>query len=107
MKKETHTISFRLDTHYLEALEKDASSSSLSIHEEARRILIRSLEDTNRHLVLDEIRALRGLLEQLRGDLAETLITILVEIANVDESEANRYVAAYLRGVVKRSAANC
>lgn len=107
MKKETHTISFRLDTHYLEALERNASSSSLSIHEEARRIIIRSLEDTNRHLVLDEIKALRGLLEQLRGDLAETLITMLVEVANVDEREANRYVTAYLRGAVKRPAASC
>jgi hypothetical protein len=107
MKKETHTISFRLDTHYLEALEKEASSSSLSIHEEARRIVIRRLEDTDRHLVLDEVKALREVLEHMRSDLAETLVTVLVEIGNVEEVEANRYVSAYLRGATKRSAADC
>jgi acetylglutamate synthase len=97
MKKETHTISFRLDTHYLLSLEQRATNASLSVHEAARQMVIERLEDAERHRVLEEVLALRTLLEKLRNDLAETLVTVLVEIGEVDEDESRRYVTAYLR----------
>ena len=54
-KKETHTISFRLDTHYLGALEARATKSTLSIHEEARRVLGDKLEEKDSFWGLEEI----------------------------------------------------
>ena len=93
MKKETHTISFRLDTHYLLQLEEAASRSGVSLHEQARRLVIDSLNRTDSQAeVLEQLASLRqdlvkvgtieGQIQELRDDLAEAVEWMSKKIAS-------------------------
>lgn len=93
MKKETHTISFRLDTHYLLQLEEAASRSGVSLHEQARRLVIDSLNRTDSQAeVLEQLTSLRqdlvkvgtieGQIQELRDDLAEAVEWMSKKIAS-------------------------
>ena len=87
MKKETYTISFRLDSHYLSRLEEAAAGNEVSLHEQARRLVVESLNgndgQSGTEQVLEELARLReevaGLtsirqqVEELRDDITEAL----------------------------------
>lgn len=75
-KKETFTISFRVDGHYLGQLEKGAAAYGISVHEYARQRLIELLERQDEARLLEEAAKTRRGVEALRNDVALSLIHI-------------------------------
>lgn len=84
MKKETYTISYRLDGHYQQRLEALAVRNGISQHEQARRLLVESLNGANgQEQVLEQVAGLRAevasltsirqQVDELRDDITEAL----------------------------------
>lgn len=68
MKKETYTISYRLDAHYQQQLEALAVRNGVSQHEQARRLLVESINGANaQEQVLEQIAGLRAEVASLTG----------------------------------------
>lgn len=92
MKKETSTVSFRLDPHYISKLQAQAQKHGVSIHEQARRQIVDALDERRGEIILDEIEALKrevakiGALEKtisdLRTDLAEAVGWIVKKLSS-------------------------
>lgn len=96
MKKETSTVSFRLDSHYIGKLQRQAEKHGISIHEQARRMVIDDLDDGERDRLREEVKEVKGTVSNLRGDLGAFLLAVLVEVANIDENEVRKYVTENL-----------
>jgi len=92
MKKETSTVSFRLDPHYVDKLQKQAEKHGVSIHEQARRTVIDDLDNKREEEILEQLSALRREAEKiqdveksvvgLRADLAEAVDWIVKRISS-------------------------
>lgn len=79
-KRQTETVSFRLDDLYLMRLEEEASKYGVSIHQQARQILMDTLEDGERKRLMDKVGEVSGSVSkvenavtELRSDLAEAV----------------------------------
>jgi hypothetical protein len=92
MKKESHTISFRVDAHYLARLETEASKHGASIHEQARRMVIDSLDNKEATIILEQLSQIRnetGVIQDirkevssLRSDMAEAIDWIVTKLSS-------------------------
>jgi hypothetical protein len=92
MKKETSTVSFRLDSHYIGKLQRQAEKHGISIHEQARRALIDDLDDKRGEEILEQLSALKGEMTKiqsleksvvdLRADLAEAVDWIVKRLSS-------------------------
>ena len=90
MKKETYTISFRLDSYHLAKLEGEASKHQISVHEQARRTVIDSLNRKEAETILErlselqaEVKKVSGIeksMTDLRSDLAEAIDWIVKKL---------------------------
>jgi hypothetical protein len=90
MKKESHTVSFRLDPHYLGKLEGEASKHSVSVHEQARRMVIDDLDRRDGEAILERLTEIRTEVQKvseveksvadLRADLAEAVDWIVKKL---------------------------
>jgi hypothetical protein len=92
MKKETYTISYRLDAHYQQQLEALAVRNGVSQHEQARRLLVESINGANnQEQVIEQIAGLRQevaslasirqQVDELRDDITEALEWMSKKIA--------------------------
>jgi sugar diacid utilization regulator len=96
-KKETFTISFRVDNHHLNQLEKGAASYGISVHEYARQRLIELLERQDEAQLLEKTDATRRSVEGLRNDMAATLEVILLNTVKTDPAKIRGWIDENLR----------
>lgn len=104
-RKETFTISFRVDAHHLGQLEKGAASYGISVHEYARQRLVELLERQDETRLLEDAAATRRSVEGLRNDVAATLEVILLNtVTKTDPGRIRDWINQNLRqdGVEKR-----
>jgi hypothetical protein len=97
MPSGTRPVSFRLDEQYLERLKKEAARYGISAGDYARRIVLDTLEDTERHKTQDELRELKRQIAELRNDVATAVMALLVGAGKVDMDEARAWVSANLK----------
>lgn len=96
-KKQSHTVGFRLDEYYLAELEKRAARDKTSIHEQARRILIAALNDTERGAVKEEVAAARQDIKNLKLRLADAVEAILITAGNYPQDKAREWTNDIIR----------
>ncbi len=97
MQSQTRPVSFRLDAHYLERLKKQASKFGMSPGEYTRRLVLDTLEESDRRRLDEGVNALQKELGQLRSDLANAVLALLVGAGKVGKEEARAWVQANLR----------
>ena len=92
-------ISFRLDGEPLSTLEVAAERAGMSVHEWAKRAVIRELESGN---LLPKIAmtgdALSAEMVELRKDLAVVTEALLVSAGKATSEQAAKFVKANLKG---------
>jgi len=69
---QSHVVSFRLDDHYMAALAAEAEKDGQTAAAFARRILVRHLEDSDRHRLLNSVDDFRATLESLVKEVRES-----------------------------------
>ena len=89
-KKETPIISFRLDSYHFGRLETDAKKYSVSVHEQARRMVIDDLSRQETGELLEKLTAIQKQtarvesvetsIAELRSDLAEAVDWIVKKL---------------------------
>lgn len=97
MSSTTKPVSFRLDEQYLERLKKEAAKYGMSAGDYARRLVINTLEDSERRKVQDELRDVKREITELRGDLATSVLALLVGAGQIEKSEARDWVRENLK----------
>lgn len=97
MAAATRPVSFRLDEQYLERLKKEAAKYGMSAGDFARRLVIDTLEDTERRKVHDELRDVKRQIAELRDDVATAALALLVGAGKTEKEEAREWVQAHLR----------
>ena len=92
-------ISFRLDGEPLSTLEEAAERAGMSVHEWARRAVIRELDSGNLlpKLALQS-EALSAEMVELRKDLAVVTEALLVSAGKATSEQAAKFVKANLKG---------
>lgn len=96
-RTQTRPISFRLDDHYLAVLTKQASRFGMSPGEYARRLVLDALEETDHRRLEEGMGALEREVAQLRAELANSVMALLVGAGKVDKDEARDWVQANLK----------
>ncbi len=98
VRQKERVISFRLDGEALQSLEEVAERGSISIHEWAKRALLRELESGN---LLPKIamtgEALSAEMVELRKDLCVITEALLVSAGKATGEQAAKFVKANLR----------
>ncbi len=96
-KKQSYTVGFRLDEYHLAELEKRAAKDKTSIHEQARRIVIAALNDTERGAVKEEVSATRHDVQDLRLALAAGIEALLITAGNHPQDKAREWTNDNIR----------
>ena len=98
-KKEEKVISFRLDGEPLSQLEEVAKRNGVSLHEWAKKALIRELESGN---LLPKIAltsdAIKNEVDELRKDISVAVEALLVSGGKATSEQASKFVKNNLRG---------
>lgn len=96
-KKETFTISFRVDADHLGQLEKGATPYGVSVHEYARIKLLESLDCQEENRILEETEAIRRTLEGLQNGVAATLGAVLINVTEATGQEDQDRIRGWVR----------
>ena len=96
MEKTSGTVSFRLAPEYLKLLNDEAAKEGKSAGDCARRLLIRTLTDTERTELREELEALRTDFRKMREDLATVSLKLLVKVGGEEPAEAEAWVRDHL-----------
>jgi excinuclease UvrABC nuclease subunit len=72
-RKESFTVSFRLDPVYLRKLDDEAGKFGLSVHERARQLVISALDETQGERTFEKLIETLEEVRSLRDDLAEAV----------------------------------
>lgn len=94
---QSFTVSFRLDASYLAELEKRAALHSVSIHEEARRIVLDALNDAERGAVREEVSEAKKDIRDLRMRLADAVEALLITAGNYPKDKAREWTTENIR----------
>lgn len=97
MSTGTRPVSFRLDEQYLERLKKEAAKYGMSTGDYARRIVIDTLEDTDKRRMEDAMREVKREIGDLRTDLATSVVALLIGAGHVENNEAREWVQTNLK----------
>jgi hypothetical protein len=92
----TETVSFRLDSYYLERLGERARQRGMSPGACARLLVVAALEGVGQEGIGDEVAALREGLARFYGNFATAVYTLLIEAGRADEAQAEAFVRDYL-----------
>lgn len=92
----SHTISFRLDDHYLAKLDGGAKPGE-SVHERARKVLMDALDTDFQEEVKEEISGLSEKVSFLQRDLALAVEALLITAGNYPKEKAQDWVNRNLR----------
>lgn len=96
-RADSKTVSFRMTGPLLERLVANANATGRSVGESARDLLVSVLQDEARLEVLEEVRAAREDLRELRSDIAASLEAVLLNIAGKKKEDVRAYVSTVLR----------
>ena len=96
-KQPTFTISFRLDAAQVADLEKRAARHKISIHEEARSIVLDVLNDTERDEIRDEVSGARDDIKSLQMKLADAVEALLITAGNYPKEKAREWTTDIIR----------
>jgi hypothetical protein len=91
-----HTISFRLDNHYLAKLDAGAKKGE-SVHERARKVLMDALDTERQEEIKEELSELSEKMDTLHGDLALAVEALLITAGNYPKEKAKEWVNRNLR----------
>lgn len=92
----SHTISFRLDNHYLAKLDARAKSNE-SVHERARKVLMEALDLDVQEEIKEELSGLSKQVGSLHQDLALAVEALLITAGNYPKDKAQEWVNRNLR----------
>lgn len=97
-KTNEKVISFRLDGEALQALEEAALRTGVSVHEWAKKAVVRELESGN---LLPKIaltnEAIKDELTELRKDISVATEALLVSAGKVTHEQASKFVKANMK----------
>lgn len=99
-KRDTFTVSFRLDELRVKELEKSAGEFGLSVHEYARVLVCQALDSAGEAQVLEELDGVRGDVRALRDELLNGVTLLLT---NMVEEERPGSVRAAVEKVLRGS----
>ncbi len=97
MKSKPKTVGFQLDEEYLDRLEKEAANYQMSAGQYARRLVMDSLDDTERKVIKEELSEINENVEDLRLCLADSVEAILAATKNVSKERAREWVDENVR----------
>ena len=96
-KKESFTISYRVDSAILTQLEKGAAPYGISVHEYARQQLLEKLENKGEARILGEIKATRGSVDDLQNAIAMALQVILMNTTQTPPETIRDWINTHFR----------
>jgi len=96
-KQPTFTISFRLDAGQVAELERRAARHKVSLHEEARNVVMDTLNDTRRDEIRDEISGARDDIKSLQMKLADAVEALLITAGDYPKDEAREWTTEIIR----------
>ena len=92
-KESSYTIGFRVDASYLSKLERLAQQKGISIHEQARRLLLDALDNESQEEIKDGVKRTREEIEDLRLSVATAFEALLVKAGNVEKETAKEWIS--------------
>ncbi len=92
MEKHPNTVSFRLAPEFLKLLNEEAIKEGKKANDCARRRLIRSLTDSERAELREELDKLRADFRKMREDLATLSLALLVRVGKEKPEVAEAWV---------------
>jgi len=96
-RQETTTVSFRVDTARLRALERGAAEVGVSAHEYARLLTFQTLDRHEEVQFAEEIAQARREITALREDLAASLEVILTNTTKAESRQIRAWIESNLR----------
>ena len=96
-KEPTFTVSFRLNTSSLAKLEAIASRHNLSVHEQARILLLDLIEGEADEEIKTGIRRTREEIQDFKLSVAVAFEALLVKAGNVEKETAKEWITEQFR----------
>lgn len=96
-KEPTFTVSYRLSASYLAKLEAIASRHNLSVHEQARILLLDALDNESDEEIKTEIRRTREEIQDFRLSVAVAFEALLVKAGKVEKEAAKEWINEQFR----------
>jgi hypothetical protein len=96
-KEPTFTVSYRLNTSYLAKLEAIASRHNLSVHEQARILLLDALDNESEEEIKTGIKRTREEIQDFKLSVAVALEALLVKAGNVEKETAKNWITENFR----------
>ena len=96
-KEPTFTVSYRLSASHLAKLEALASRHNLSVHEQARILLLDVLENEADEEIKTGISRMREELQDFKLSVAVGIEALLVKAGNVEKETAKDWITEQFR----------
>ena len=96
-KEPTFTVSYRLNASYLAKLEALAERRNISVHEQARILLLDALDNKSEEEIKTDIKRTREEVKDLKLSVAVAFEALLVKAGNVEKETAKEWITEQFR----------
>ena len=96
-KEPTFTVSYRLNASYLAKLEALAERHNISVHEQARILLLDTLDNRSEEEIKTDIKRTREEVKDLKLSVAVAFEALLVKAGNVEKETAKEWITEQFR----------
>ena len=96
-KEPTFTVSYRLNASYLAKLETLAERHNISVHEQARILLLDALDNRSEEEIKTGIKRTREEVKDLKLSVAVAFEALLVKAGNVEKETAKEWITEQFR----------
>ena len=96
-KEPTFTVSYRLNASYLAKLEALAERHNISVHEQARILLLDALDNNLEEEIKTDIKRTREDIKDFKLSVAVALEALLVKAGNVERETAKVWITEQFR----------
>ncbi|CAN5319593.1 hypothetical protein BH10ACI1_BH10ACI1_17460 [soil metagenome] len=96
-KEPTFTVSYRLNASYLAKLEVLAERHNISVHEQARILLLDALDNRSEEEIKTDIKRTREEVKDLKLSVAVAFEALLVKAGNVEKETAKEWITEQFR----------
>ena len=96
-KEPTFTVSYRLNASYLAKLEALAERHNISVHEQARILLLDALDNKSEEEIKTDIKRTREEVKDLKLSVAVAFEALLVKAGNVEKETAKEWITEQFR----------